>query len=92
MQGFRLEGVSVSCIFVNLLKGGNFPKMILQVSKANFKLLLLYLDGLRGNQRGLVRERAEKVAAQTKSEKDTSKREWYRSDRYSVQEYGAYTY
>ena len=46
----------------------------LQVSKANFKLLLLYLDGLRGNQRGLVRERAEKVVVQNESDKDTGKR------------------
>lgn len=41
-----------------------------KVSKANFKLLLLYLDGLHGNQRGLAKERAEKVAAHNESDKD----------------------
>lgn len=44
-----------------------------QVSKANFKLLLLYLDGLCGNQRVLAGERAGKVATQNESDKDKGK-------------------
>lgn len=35
--------------------------------------MLCYMDGLRGNQRGLAKERAEKVIVQTETDKDESK-------------------
>lgn len=44
--------------------------MYSKLSKSNFKLMLEYLDGLRGNQRRLAKERAEKVVAQNEAEKD----------------------
>ncbi len=41
------------------------------MSKSHFKLLVQYLDGLRGNQRGLAMERAREVMAQNEYTKDT---------------------
>ena len=35
--------------------------------------MLCYMDGLRGNQRGLAKERAEKMMVQTESDRDQSK-------------------
>lgn len=43
------------------------------MSKANFKLMLEYLDGLHGNQRGLAKRRAEEVMSQSEEDKDEGK-------------------
>lgn len=45
-----------------------------KVSKASFKIMLCYMDGLRGNQRELAKGRAEKMAAQSVQGRDRESR------------------